>query len=868
MFSPLTASKRSEVGRGIRNGNGRVANTAWYAALAIAALGIIALQTWSIREQSFTQDEPYHLLAGYQALEYGTNTINLEHPPLVKLVAAAPLLAANPPMSPPVEAAGARSAAEALFREPRFVGLWRLETKTTVAIVFGGLLLWACFLFGREVGGRAVGISLALLVGLSFAPLPHFSIVQTDIAVTGGFLLTVLAAVRFVRRPSMRTGLATGVTLGLAIAIKFSALLLIPTVFAALALATAGTRPLRRLMGGALALLVGTLAVPLAVYAAANWHYDPARNEATVRAYCEGRASMVVDDRLRPWEEPLVAVARWAPGVAQYLTGALAIREQDALATYQNLNFGEMRSHGRWWYHPVMFLIKTPLAILLVIAAAAAALLRCGRSALTVLNQPVYRLVSVTTAGYLLAAMSSNYNIGSRHLLPITPFLYLPAAIWLARGRLRTIVVAAVLLGESLALGPFWLQATNTWWLGQRNPLRFAAVTGEYEWKQNFIALAEAAKRKGIEHLHVVYQAPPSEIAAYFPSGDRRTPADGLQPGWYAVSIALQRLLAAFPEASPKDLYKYSRLVKPAGDWKVFMDTLKKGDDQGVIGGTFHLYHLTGCLETATTLCLWNGRFQVEATYSAVDGRRQGPAGTGKAVALTPASGYFWFFDGRNAEVVVKVIDDCKRGGHFWTLAAGLTNLRVALTVTDTTTGVQKTYTSPPGSAFRTIDDTEAFACGAFVAPTLSLTTAASGTGGRDGQASSPTWSSPPARSTGAGTCVMSPSRLCLGDGRFEVKARFDVGRGGQTGDARAVAVTRDTGYLWFFEPNNVEIMVKVVDGCDLNRHAWFFAAGLTRVGVTMTVTDTGSGATRTYAHRAGVNFEPIQDTEAFPACP
>ena len=59
------------------------------AALALAA----SLQLAAIHRQSLTYDEPYHLLAGYQTLRFGENLVNYEHPPLVKMAAALPLLA-------------------------------------------------------------------------------------------------------------------------------------------------------------------------------------------------------------------------------------------------------------------------------------------------------------------------------------------------------------------------------------------------------------------------------------------------------------------------------------------------------------------------------------------------------------------------------------------------------------------------------------------------------------------------------------------------------------------------------------------------------------------------------------------------------
>jgi hypothetical protein len=124
-----------------------------------------------------------------------------------------------------------------------------------------------------------------------------------------------------------------------------------------------------------------------------------------------------------------------------------------------------------------------------------------------------------------------------------------------------------------------------------------------------------------------------------------------------------------------------------------------------------------------------------------------------------------------------------------------------------------------------------------------------------------------PAGSTPAGGCAASPTALCLNGGRFQVTAHFDAG-GGNAGSASAVQLTSDTGYLWFFASSNVEVIVKVLDGCGLNNRYWVFAGGLTDVNVTLTVTDTKTSTTRTYMNPAHTAFQPIQDTGAFATCP
>jgi len=80
--------------------------------------------------------------------------------------------------------------------------------------------------------------------------------------------------------------------------------------------------------------------------------------------------------------------------------------------------------------------------------------------------------------------------------------------------------------------------------------------------------------------------------------------------------------------------------------------------------------------------------------------------------------------------------------------------------------------------------------------------------------------------------------------------------------------LTGDTGYFWFFNASNVEMVVKVLDTCSFTDRFWVFAGGLTNVRVDITVTDTETGVVRTYRNPLNTPFQPIQDTNAFATCP
>ncbi len=107
---------------------------------------------------------------------------------------------------------------------------------------------------------------------------------------------------------------------------------------------------------------------------------------------------------------------------------------------------------------------------------------------------------------------------------------------------------------------------------------------------------------------------------------------------------------------------------------------------------------------------------------------------------------------------------------------------------------------------------------------------------------------------------------LCLQGSRFKVEATFQA-PGATIGSAQTVQLTSDSGYLWFFSSSNVEAIVKVIAGCALNQHFWVFAGGLTNVNTVIKVTDTQTGAVKTYTNPQKTPFQPIQDPGALP-CP
>ena len=107
-----------------------------------------------------------------------------------------------------------------------------------------------------------------------------------------------------------------------------------------------------------------------------------------------------------------------------------------------------------------------------------------------------------------------------------------------------------------------------------------------------------------------------------------------------------------------------------------------------------------GCIPAADTLCLARSRFAVRVSW-----RLPGIASTSAtAVPLFQNTGAFWFFGAGNPELVVKVLDGRALNGHFWVFFAGLSGVDSTVTVTDTATGVTKSYHHPEGAPASSAD--------------------------------------------------------------------------------------------------------------------------------------------------------------------
>jgi hypothetical protein len=227
------------------------------------------------------------------------------------------------------------------------------------------------------------------------------------------------------------------------------------------------------------------------------------------------------------------------------------------------------------------------------------------------------------------------------------------------------------------------------------------------------------------------------------------------------------------------------------------------------------------CRPGPNNLCLVRNRFKVELVW---DNQFDNSSGLGTAIPRTDLAGFFSFGDPSNVELMVKVLDF---GDVVKVFYGQLTNLRFTLIVTDTHTGTSRVYGNTTGE------------CGAIDQSAFA---------GAVGRSLTP---------DKAGPCRPGAGTLCLMGNRFQVTAEWRNPGDGSGGQAGAVPLSNLTGAFWFGDRNNLEVMAKILD---LGGRIDFFYGTLSDLEYTLTVTDTATGAVKTYRNPAGTYCGGLDD--------
>jgi Dolichyl-phosphate-mannose-protein mannosyltransferase len=476
----------------------------------VCLLIILGLQLWlSVRQQTQTWDEANHIYAGYRSWTDADFGLNPEHPPMVKLLATAPLLS-SPIKTPKLE--------DRYFKEEAFLGgkefLYQNDAdsillRTRLATATLTLLLAVLvFLGAREMFGT--GAAFIALTLLTFDPnlLAHGAVVTTDAALSCFMFASIYAFYRYVKAPSILRLSIFGISTGLALAVKHTGALVFPIL---LLLAVCEvvryliTSETRKAAGKQTLRLAGSLIAATVIALAVLWAFYGFRYAARPNGLQLNPPLTAYVQDLKPHETWLLSTfARWHMLPESYLYGLADVRLTANF--YTSYVLGKIYAHGVWFYFPIAFLIKSTIGfmalLLLTLVVIATRRLNCWREILFLVVPPVF---------YLIVAFLVGMNIGVRHILPVYVFLsvLIGGAAWtlIRENRKWSYLVVALLLIHvlsSLRTFPVYLAYSNEWWGGPSNTYKYL-TDSNVDWAQQLKATKQYLDQRGVRDCWFVY---------------------------------------------------------------------------------------------------------------------------------------------------------------------------------------------------------------------------------------------------------------------------------------------------------------------------------------------------------------------------
>ena len=487
------------------------------AALSLVLVGSLRIAS-TYKVLSFTIDEPGHFACGLEFLSKHVYRYETQHPPLARvMIALLPYLTGVRPVNDPNRNVEGRAVILRSGHPGRTLALMRLGT-----LPFFWLACLVVFVWGRHYFGDYMGLAALGLFTLLPPVLAHAGMACTDMALGAGVSAAFLALCIWSESSNMVLAVAVGVTTGLAVLSKFTALLYLPWVAAmALFFYLVSVRPSRskvallireRVPGFALAVFTGAIVV---------WG-----------------GYLFSFGRVAAWNLSLPA--------PELFDGLLAARAHDQYGHPAYL-LGMFSMHGWWYYFPVVLAVKTPIAFLLLAGVGVYACVRDFARARA-------RIPLAFSLGILIPAMAGHVDIGVRLILPLYVSLAVLSAVGLlrlARVRAGRVVAGALLVWicVSGALShPDYLAYFNEF---ARHAPDHVLVDSDLDWGQGTVLVARRLRELKAQHVAAMMLEPltlpipiEKDLQHYYELPEVR-PVDVLSAteGWSAISPTVARTL-------------------------------------------------------------------------------------------------------------------------------------------------------------------------------------------------------------------------------------------------------------------------------------------------------------------------------------
>ncbi len=558
---------------------GMLAKHKWeYALVSLLLLLMAVLSLASSRQQSPTYDEVVHIPSGLSYLQKQDARLNLEHPPLLKVIAAVPLLFSDVHANYNDHSwCGAGGLDCQWTFGKRFFSEWNRDPAHIVFLArLPMIFLTLCFGLAVYLMARALaGMWGALLSLAVFATSPFYigygSLVITDMGLAFFCLLTAWLTAKLWVRPGFASLLQLSLAAAAALLSKFSALLIAPSIALFVAWMWFGAAkdrhstpgpegPSSRSNGKAFCYLAATGVLTLLLTGGVYWltcfHSSPreilnARNAYVSAARPPERilaSTAYFLSRHPGWEKPLQPLWLYLGGIG-YLNAGL---------TRPVYLLGKLHGHGVWYYFPVVAFFKlAPGEVLLLLLLAVLTALQLRREHLnqgktaalhsSYINRVRIRALMAFFLVFLAAAMRARLNIGVRHIsvplsiLVVLLALVIPQVSAVVSPQKQKFAFAAVALlvfsclVTAIVAFPHYISYYNDFRLS--TPKQEITTDSNLDWGQTLPAVADFVTQHHIQTIYVDGWTPLSP-ATYIPQAKPwKCDNPGAElPQWAAVS--------------------------------------------------------------------------------------------------------------------------------------------------------------------------------------------------------------------------------------------------------------------------------------------------------------------------------------------
>ncbi len=470
----------------------------------------------AISRKSITNDEIVHIPAGYYHLVAGDFHLNNEHPPLVKMWAALPLLFIQPdePPAPKTEDESFMERTwgfhERFWQENRArfqsVTFWPRVMMIPITLALGALI----FLFARKLFGESAALVSVALYVLEPTVLAHGRIVHTDLPAALAYLLFFFMLHRYTEKPVMSRAVWLGLAGGVALLTKFSLVVIVPLLVVLVLIRLWTTRRDRIHRRRVLKHAGLVAAIILLCVNAAYYFQRPPLDPSDVGWVATKSAPLFgeITTGLR-------VLSKVVP--TYYLFGIYNVAVHNHYGHATSL-MGQHSDLGWWYYFPVAFGLKTSLPFLLLSVTAVAWSLWM----LAAKRDARFLFLVVPLAIYVALSVSSNINIGIRHFLPAYPFLFIAGGALLAqllrlRRKFLGVVVVVLLFGwmsvEAVRTYPDYISYMNQ--LASAHPHWWYLSDSNVEWGDDVGELAAYLKARGETRVRAELSAGWSTLRLY-----------------------------------------------------------------------------------------------------------------------------------------------------------------------------------------------------------------------------------------------------------------------------------------------------------------------------------------------------------------